>query len=204
MSVGTCSQVDVHRLRDAVSALYARVATEPDGQFHFHRGPEYAVTVLQYDRDELASIPEISTRSFAGAANPHLIDRLHEGEVVLDVGSGAGTDLLLSARRIGAGGRAIGVEMTEQMIARCRAAIAASGLTNVEVRRGDAEALPLEDASVDAVISNGVLNLVPHKELAFREILRVLRPGGRLLLGDIVVSMEIPSGMRENVDLWTA
>ncbi|HVV81894.1 MAG TPA: methyltransferase domain-containing protein [Kofleriaceae bacterium] len=195
-------QLDRARLRTAVDALYSRLVAEPDGSFHFNRGLEYAVVRLAYDRDELQSLPERAVRSFAGAGNPHAIDALAPGETVVDVGCGTGTDLLLAARHVGPTGRAIGIDGTEQMIEGCRASIAASGLTNVEVRRGDADALPVDDESVDVVMSNGVLNLTPDKDAALREIHRILRPGGRLLLADIVVAMPVPSGMRDNVDLW--
>jgi arsenite methyltransferase len=197
------TDLDARRLRSAVEKVYARVATDPGGAFHFHRGAEYAVTMLGYDREELAALPEASTQAFAGVANPHVIDPLRPGEVVLDIGSGSGTDLLLAARRVGPSGHAIGVDMTGEMLARCRVSIVGSGLENVELRAGDAENLPLDDATVDAVISNGVLNLVPGKERAFREIYRVLKPGGRLMLGDIVVSASLPQNMRFNIDLWT-
>ncbi len=191
-------------LHSAVENLYARVANDPGGEFDFHRGAEYAAKNLGYDAAELASLPASSTRSFAGVGNPHLIEPLREGEVVLDVGSGAGTDLLIAARRVGPGGRAIGVDMTAEMVERCRASIAESGLGNVEVRRGSAEALPLEDASVDVVISNGVLNLVPGKERAFGEIYRVLRPGGRLMLADVVLSKTFWQKVVRDADLWAS
>lgn len=190
------------RIRQAVEKLYTRVATDPDGKFDFHRGAEYAVTKLGYDRAEIAAIPEAATRSFAGVANPHVIDPLRAGETVLDVGSGSGTDLLLAAHHVGPRGRAIGVDMTEEMVKRCHASIAELGLENVEVRCGSVEHLPLDDAMVDAVISNGVLNLVPDKAQALREIYRVLRPGGRLLLGDIVVSATFLQKVIRNADLW--
>jgi SAM-dependent methyltransferase len=193
--------LDIPRLRAAVEAQYARLATEPEHKFQFHRGAEYAATMLDYDRAELAALPASATRSFAGVGNPHVIEPLRPGEVALDVGCGTGMDLLLAARRVGPGGRAIGVDTTSEMVERCRGAVAESGLSNVEVRRGDAEQLPVEDSSVDAVISNGVLNLVPGKERAFREIYRVLRPGGRLMMADIVVRAPLPDSMRNNIDL---
>lgn len=192
------------RLSWAVEDLYARVATEPDGEFHFHRGAEYAAKHLGYDASELASLPASSTRSFAGVGNPHIIESLREGEVVLDVGSGAGTDLLIAARRIGPGGRAVGVDMTAEMVERCGTSIAESGLENVEVRRGTAQALPLEDASVDVVISNGVLNLVQDKERAVGEIARVLRPGGRLMLADVVLTKTFWKKVVRSADLWAS
>jgi ubiquinone/menaquinone biosynthesis C-methylase UbiE len=126
-----------------------------------------------------AAFTDSSVASFAGIANPHAIAPISEGETVLDIGCGTGMDLLLAARRVGSSGRAIGVDMRDAMRDRARRCTAASGLTNVEVQRADATALPLADASVDVVISNGVINLVPEKEKAFAEIRRVLRPGGR-------------------------
>jgi SAM-dependent methyltransferase len=195
--------VDTDLLRREVSLIYSRVATDPDGDYHFHRGPHYAAEFLGYDPAELAALPPEATASFAGVGNPHRIEPIHPGETVLDIGSGAGMDLLLAARRVGPEGKAIGVDMTEVMRARAQAAARAAGLSNVEVRPGDAEALPVENASIDAVISNGVLNLVPDKEKAFSEIVRVLRPGGRLLLADIAVDAELSQEIRSDVDLWT-
>jgi len=148
-------------------------------------------------------LPAECTGSFAGIANPHAIGPILPGETVLDIGCGAGTDLLLAARKVGPSGRAIGVDMTEAMRDRARVSAAAVGLTNVEVHRADATALPLSDVSVDVVISNGVLNLVPEKEKAFIEIRRVLRPGGRLQLADIVLDAELGEDVRRNIDLWT-
>jgi len=194
---------DKSRLHEEIELIYARVATEPSGEFHFHRGPRYAAEILGYDAVELAELPASATASFAGVANPHAIDAIRPGDTVVDIGSGAGMDLLLAARRAGPTGRAIGIDMTEAMIDKARAAAELAGLSNVEVRKGDALALPLEDQSIDVVISNGVLNLVPDKLAAFGEIARVLKPGGRLLLGDIVVESELSEEIRGNIDLWT-
>lgn len=196
------SAAKTEEIRSAVEDLYSRVATSPDGKFEFNRGRDYAIARLGYDAAELAAIPETSAQSFAGVANLHLIDPVSDGEVVLDVGSGAGMDLLLAARRVGSKGRAIGVDMTDEMIKVCRASIEQLGLQNVEVRKGNAEHLPVDDATVDVVLSNGVLNLVPDKEQAFREIHRVLRPGGRLLLGDIVVSTTLLQKIVPSAALW--
>jgi arsenite methyltransferase len=200
----TCPvDLDTQMLRSEVSKIYSRVATQPAGDFHFHRGPEYAADFLGYDPTALATLPVECTASFAGIGNPHAIAPILRGETVVDIGCGAGMDLLLAARSVGSGGRAIGIDMTEAMRDRARASAAACGLSNVEVHAADATALPLSDASVDAVISNGVLNLVPEKEKAFAEIRRVLRPGGRLQLADIVLDAELGEDVRRNIDLWT-
>ncbi len=195
--------LDTQRLRAEISAIYSRVATSPEGNFHFHRGPAYAAEFLGYDPAELAALPPECTASFAGIANPHAAGRIEPGEAVADIGCGAGMDLLIAARRAGPRGKAIGIEMTAAMADRARASACALGLTNVEVREGDATVLPLADASVDVVISNGVLNLVPEKDRAFAEIARVLRPGGRLQLADIALDVDLSDEARCNVDLWT-
>ena len=196
---------DVTRLRAEVSATYERVARDPEGEFHFHRGMDYACDLLGYDRAELATLPPETVAPFAGVANPLRIGPIAPGERVLDVGSGAGTDLLLAARRTGPTGRAIGVDMTAAMRERATASAARMGFGDfVEVREGTAEALPVDDASIDVVISNGVINLSPDKDSAFREIWRVLVPGGRLYLGDVIVSRELSLDARSDVDLWAA
>lgn len=195
--------LDTQLLRSEVSKIYGRVAVHPEDNFHFHRGPTYAAEHLGYDAAELAALPAEATAAFAGVGNPHAIGPLRPGETVVDLGCGAGMDLLLAARRVASQGKAIGVDMTDAMIDCSRQAAADAGLSNVEVRKGDLTQLPLEDASVDVVISNGVLNLVPEKEKAFQEILRVLRPGGRIQIADIVVKKELDEDIRRNIDLWT-
>jgi SAM-dependent methyltransferase len=203
MGIACPVDLDTQVLRLEVSRIYSRVAADPDGDFHFHRGPGYAAEFLGYDPAELAALPAESTASFAGVANPCSIAPILPGETVLDIGCGAGMDLLLAARRVGPGGRAIGIDMTEAMRDRARRSAAAIGLTNVEVYDADATSIPLESASVDVVISNGVLNLVPEKENAFQEIRRVLRSGGRLQLADIALDVELGDDARRNIDLWT-
>ena len=200
----TCPvDLDSIRLRREVQDMYSRVAVAPDGSFHFHRGPEYAIRWLGYDATELSALPAEVTRAFAGIGNPHAIAPLAAGLSVLDVGSGAGTDLLLAARHVGPSGRAIGVDMTADMRERARSGARQCDLRNVDVLEGDATHLPVEDASLDVVISNGVLNLVPEKDRAFAEIARVLRPGGRLQIADIVTGVELSEAIRRDVDLWT-
>ena len=203
MAIACPVDLDIRKLRDEIRSIYARVASDPSGEFHFHRGPDYAAEFLRYDRAALAQLPAQSTASFAGVANPHRIAPIEEGSVVVDIGCGAGMDLLLAAKSAGPRGRAIGIDMTESMAEKARASARAAGLDNVEVRLGDAMSLPLEDSSADVVISNGVLNLTSDKSVAFGEVFRVLKPGGRFLYADIVVANELSESIRKDVDLWT-
>jgi SAM-dependent methyltransferase len=203
MAIACPVDLDTLQLRREIQSIYARVASDPDGTFHFHRGPDYAAARLGYDAAALAALPSSSTASFAGVANPHRIAPLPEGATVVDIGCGAGMDLLLAARAVGPTGRAIGVDMTADMADRARAGATAAGLPQVDVRLGDALALPVETASVDVVISNGVLNLTPDKARAYAEVFRVLKPGGAFLYGDIVVASELDESIRRDVDLWT-
>ncbi|MBI4909503.1 MAG: methyltransferase domain-containing protein [Acidobacteria bacterium] len=203
MAIACPIELDTGALRGEISNIYGRVAIEPTAEFHFHRGPGYAAEFLGYDVDELASLPTECTASFAGTGNPLAIGPIHPGETILDIGCGAGMDLLLAGRRVGPGGRAVGIDMTDEMVERARNSTVARGMKHVEIRKGDATALPVADGSVDIVISNGVLNLVPEKELAFSEIVRVLRPGGRLHLADIALDTELSEDLRRNIDLWT-
>lgn len=165
--------------------------------------PEDATAkTTSYTPDELATLPaELLATSF-GSGNPLAFGQVKEGEVVLDLGSGAGLDLLLAARKVGPSGRVIGIDMTEEMLAKARENVAASGLTNVELRKGLIEALPVDSSSVDWVISNCVINLSPEKERVFREIARVLKPGGRMLISDIVVE-SLPEWVRASEALYT-
>ena len=194
---------DVASLRGEVQTMYSRVAASPEGDFHFHRGPRYAAAILGYDAIELATLPSEVTSSFAGVGNPHAIDRIPVGATVIDIGCGAGMDLLLAARRIGPTGRAIGIDMTEAMRRRASQGAKMSELAHVDVRDGDATRLPVDDHSIDVVISNGVLNLVPEKERAVAEIARVLKPGGRVQIADIVIGETLPDSALRDIDLWT-
>ena len=196
---------NVDKLRELVRAEYDRVARQPNGKFHFHRGPEYACRMLRYDPEELATIPPESTAAFTGVGNPHCIGPIEPAETVLDVGCGAGMDLMLAAHFAGPSGKAIGVDITPSMLELTKRGALKAGLwETIEVRRGMAEELPAASESVDVVMSNGVLHLSPDKDRVFREIYRVLRPGGRLHLADVVVQKELSLAVRNDVDLWAA
>ena len=192
-------------LREQVLNTYEQVALDPNQHFHFHRGRDYAHTLLGYDSNELAALPALSTERFAGVGNPLAIGSVAPGETVLDHACGAGMDLLLAARRNGPDGHAIGVDMTPAMVDCTRKAVVKAGLADrVEVHQGFYEELPVADDSVDVVISNGVLNLAPDKRRVLGEVYRVLRPGGRLYLADVVVQHELTEEARSNPDLWAA
>jgi len=203
MAVSCPVDLDTGRLRHEIQAIYARVANDPSSEFHFHRGPAYAAERLGYEASALARLPAEATASFAGVANPLRMAALPPGATVVDVGCGAGMDLMLAAGAVGPGGRAIGVDMTESMADQARAAAGALGFTQVDVRAGDALDLPVESASADFVITNGVLNLAPDKGRAFGEVFRVLKPDGQFLYADIIVASELSESTRRDIDLWT-
>jgi SAM-dependent methyltransferase len=199
----TCPvDLDTLKLRAEIQSIYARVAADPSGPFHFHRGPEYAAKRLHYDLTELSTLPGAVTESFAGVGNPHAIAPLPTSATVVDIGCGAGTDLLLAAFHVGPQGRAIGVDMTEAMRDLARAGAAACGLAHVQVREGEATALPIDSESADVVISNGVLNLVPEKRAAIAELRRILKPRGRVQIADIVLGVELSEDARQDIELW--
>ena len=158
---------------------------------------------LGYERSELEAIPAEADLGL-GCGNPTALAGLKAGETVLDLGSGGGIDCFLAARRVGPAGRVIGVDMTAEMVDRARAAARRGGFQNVEFRLGEIENLPVADASVDAVISNCVINLSPDKGRVFREAFRALKAGGRLLVSDIVLTGELPPGAKEDEELWAA
>jgi arsenite methyltransferase len=195
--------VDVQALREDVKNKYREVAIDPHGKYHFHTG-RYLAKHLGYDDELVASLPDGAVESFAGVANPFSLHPLAKGERVVDVGSGGGFDCFVAAHQVGSGGKVIGVDMTEEMLAKSRASARTLGLANVEFREGLAEHLPVEDNWADVVISNGVINLCADKKAVFSEISRVLRPGGRLQFADIANGKPVPAAALRNVDLWTA
>ena len=195
--------VDPDALRDEVRAKYREVAAHPHAEHHFHTGRKLA-SVLGYDDDVVARMPDHAVESFAGVGNPFSIRQLQPGERVVDVGSGAGFDSFIAASQVGESGAVVGVDMTAEMLAKSRANAEALALAErVEFREGLAEALPVEDGWADVVISNGVINLCPDKRAAFEEIRRVLRPGGVLQFADIANGRPVPEEAMRQIDLWT-
>jgi SAM-dependent methyltransferase len=194
--------VDVESLRAAIRTEYAAVAKHPDQGFHFHTGARLAA-ILGYPEEWIAALPQSAVESMAGTGNPFALGELRPGEHIVDCGSGAGADSLIAARLVASNGRVIGVDMTPEMLTKARANAELVDLRNVEFREGVIEALPVQDDWADVVISNGVLNLVPDKTLALAEIFRVLRPGGRIQLADIVLDRPVPGGSKSDVSLWT-
>jgi arsenite methyltransferase len=193
--------LDVELLKDEIKKTYAAVSASPETDFIFPTGRAWAED-LGYP-PELAHVPDAAVESFAGVANPWELGRLAEGERVLDLGSGAGTDSLIAAQMVGPEGHVTGIDMTPEMLAKARDAAEAIGASNVEFVAGSAEELPFPDASFDVVISNGVIDLVPDKDAVFGEIFRVLRPGGRIQLGDVTIQQPVSEEGRRNIDLWT-
>jgi arsenite methyltransferase len=199
MVVITENQRDI--IFDAVQAMYTDVATRPEQEFHFPTG-RAACEFVGYPDEELDALPSAAVESFAGVGYPFAADVIRAGDTVLDVGSGSGTDALIAARRVGRSGKVIGLDMTAAMRAKLASNARALGLEHVQGLAGNAESIPLPDASVDVVTSNGVLNLVPEKQQAVREIFRVLRPGGRVQIADIVVGTEPSAACRSQPQLW--
>jgi arsenite methyltransferase len=196
------SAVDIDQLRDNVKSKYSDVATNPEEGFHFHTGRPLAA-MLAYTADDLDGLPESAIESFAGTGNPFSQGWLKAGEAVVYVGSGAGFDSLQAARQVGPSGPVIGVDMTQAMLDKATEGASEMGLTNAEFRLGYAESLPVDDGFADVVISNGVINLTPDKMRPVKEIFRVLKPGGRIQIGDIVVHVEVPQSAKDDIDLWS-
>jgi SAM-dependent methyltransferase len=201
-SVAVDIDIDVEVLKSEIKKTYARVSAEPEEDFIFPIGRAWILD-LGYPADLVARLPEAAAESFAGVANPFALGTLQQGEEVLDVGSGAGSDSLVASQMVGPGGSVTGVDMTPEMLSKARAAAAEMGATNVAFVEGEAERLPFEDESFDVVISNGVIDLTPDKDQVFSEIHRVLRPGGRIQVADVTIQNPVSEEGRRKIDLWT-
>lgn len=195
-------QATQEKLRAEVKERYARVALAPHEKQTFGIGPDRAKR-LGYSATEIDGLPESVTESFAGVGNPLLLGELRPGDTVLDLGSGAGMDCILAARRVGPTGQVIGVDMTQEMVEKARRNAQAAGVSNLEIHQAEAEALPLGDETVDVVISNGVFNLCLDKPKVVAELFRVLKPGGRLQMADILLEDKVTQEEVARIGTWS-
>lgn len=200
---GAIEGLDVQQLRQAIQDEYSAVAAEPERGFHFHTGRHLA-GILGYDDEWLNRIPESTIASFAGTGNPFVAGRLRSGEHVVDVGCGAGIDSMIAAKMVGPAGEVVGIDMTPAMVQKANRNATAAGIRNVQFRQGFAESLPVADGWADVVISNGVLNLFPDKLAGLKEMARVLKPSGRMQIGDILVQKAVGEKGKRDIDLWKA
>jgi SAM-dependent methyltransferase len=196
------AQVDVNGVREAVRKRYAEVSHSGAGRFEYLTGRAGALA-LGYESAMLEGIADDTLVAFCGVGNPFALGALHSGEAILDVGCGAGVDLLIAARLVGPNGRVCGLDLTPEMVEKARANLGQLGVRHAEVAAGAAEAIPFEAESFDVVISNGVLNLSPLKEHTYREIYRVLRRGGRLQFADIVLKEDLAPELVGSLDAWS-
>jgi SAM-dependent methyltransferase len=189
-------------IKGEVLRMYQEVAEHPEQEFHFYHG-RVAAEMFGYEREWLDRAPPGAVRSFAGVGNPHLRSRLQPGETVLDLGSGAGLDSIIAGWQVGSSGRVMGVDINPDMCAKAEANAEQSG-TRTECRQGTMEDIPLPDASVDVVLSNGVINLSFRKRRVIRELFRVLKPGGRLSVADIVSARPLSQSIVKDPKLWAS
>jgi arsenite methyltransferase len=188
-------------IEEAVKQKYSEVATNPCGSFNFPVGKEFALAV-GYPAKVLDVLPDSFVDSFTGANNPQLFIHLQKGEVVLDLGCGAGLDMYFYAKAVGPEGRIIGVDISEEMIMKARKNMEQVSINNVDIRCGRSDEIPVDDNAVDVVASNGIYNLSPDKEAVMREVLRVLKPGGRTVFCEIVLLKPFPEENRKNITDW--
>ena len=186
-------------IKQQVRDRYASVARS--GMSGKATGVHSVATAFGYSEEELAALPESANLGLS-CGNPTALASLQPGETVVDLGCGGGIDLVLAARKVGETGQAIGIDMTEEMIQRARQSAASAGLGNIRLHVASIDAIPLPDQSVDCVISNCVINLVPDKSAVFREIHRILKPGGRVAISDIALRQPLPEPIRQNLDAW--
>ncbi len=195
-------KLSLAELRLEIQKEYTNVACDPNKGYHFHTGRRLA-NLLGYDARWYVDLPEGNIASFAGTGNPFAAGPIQPGETVVDIGSGAGFDSLIAAQMVGPTGRVVGIDITQEMLKKARAGATEIGAGNVEFRQGYVEELPVLDNFADVAISNGVLNLTLDKVATLREWFRILKPGGRLQVGDILVDSPVPADALDDISLWT-
>lgn len=194
-------KLDKSQVANAVRDMYHEVAVSPGKPFHFPVGYDSCLN-LGYLQKDIDALPVSAVESFAGVGYPFLADVIAPGDTVVDIGAGSGVDTLIAGFRTGQEGQVYGIDITPAMIEKARENIEKAGFDNIRIIESEADAIPLDEASVDVVTSNGVLNLVPDKAQAFREIFRILKPGGRIQIADIVLSKPVPAKSKSNAQLW--
>lgn len=194
---------DADGLREQLLSVFDRVAREPRGEYRFNRGRRFAARLLNYAEADLALVPPASATRFTGVGNPHRLGRIRAGETVLDHACGSGTDLIIAAHKTGPEGRVIGVDISKAMLGHAWEGSQLAGVDGwTSLQQAFNNEMPVDDESIDVVISNGALNLAFDKRQLFAEILRVLKPGGRLHLSAVVVSEALPASLRKDPHMW--
>jgi SAM-dependent methyltransferase len=192
---------DITEIQDAVRKKYTEVSQTAEGKFAYLTGREGA-QALGYDLSVMSDLPSDVMKSFCGVGNPFVLGAIEKGESVLDIGCGAGFDLIVASRRVGPSGRVCGIDITPEMADRARENLALSGEGNIEIKLAGSESIPYDSSTFDVVISNGVLNLSPQKERSFQEIYRVLKPGGRLQFADVVLNADTRREIPSTLEAW--
>ncbi len=199
---GEISSEKAAEIRTVLKKKYAEVASTSKGKFEYPVGKDGA-NALGYDREMTDSAGHDFLESFCGVGNPFSLGDIQPGNRVLDIGSGAGFDLYVASRLVGANGSVCGIDLTEEMVKRSRHNLERAGVDNAEIKKVDSDSIPYKDNFFDIVISNGVINLSPTKETMFREIYRVLKPGGKLQFADIVLDKELPENLKGSLEAWS-
>lgn len=201
MNIKSLSQMSKSEIEDAVRFKYSEVATTPEGIFNFPVGKSFALKV-GYPKEVLDNLPQSVVESFTGANNPQPFVHLKEGEVILDLGCGAGLDLYFYAKAVGIKGKVYGLDISEEMVNKTKDNMENLGIKNIEIKCGVSDDIPFDDNSVDIVASNGIYNLSPDKEAVMKEVFRILKPGGRTVFSEIVLKESLPDEIRKDINDW--